>query len=270
MQVQIGGGSNSDSRLLADYREWDGMVLPVGLTGSGWAPRGMPLIAAGSRTWFSSSITTGGPGFNSSILDAAGPGWRIDIGGAGTVITRFAPQWLMSWWQDFTLLPASYTQRLRVSMSAIVETSATATEKPFIGMHNLGADLAGGGAGQSGIQLCYDSGVTNSWRVRSRLTPAAGLVNGNDSGIPAGVKLKVEFRYWQSAVPIVEVLVNDQVLQTFAGVANLPVPAAPFPAAPAAAVSGGFQATIGVIGAIGGPSSFIARQARYTVETLVP
>lgn len=269
MEVVLGNGSGADARLLADYREWDGMVLPSGTTGSGWAARGLALLAAGTRSWWSSAGGAGVPTVDGSVVDAAGPGYEIQLGPA-TARTRFAPQWLMSWWQDYSLWPASFTRRLKVTMSAVVETSApSSTEKPFIGMHNLGADLASGGPGQSGIQLVYDNGVTNSWRVRSRLTPLGALVNGNDSGIPAGVKLKVEFRYWQAAVPIVEVLVNGQVLQTFTGVAALPVPAV-LPAFPAAATSGGFQPTIGVAGALGGNAVLIARQARYTVETLVP
>lgn len=267
MQVYLGAG-RSGEQLLADYRELDGLVLPSGAVGSGWAVKGMPLLPAGQRTWFSGGAGAGVPAINASIIDAAGPGYGMQLGPA-TLATKIAPQWLMSWWANPTLWPASYTRRLRVTCSAIVEVNLapSAGEKPFIGMINLGGDLAA--AGQSGIQLCFDTGVTNTWRVRSKLTPAGALVLGNDSTIGGLSRIQVGFRYVQSAAPTVEVLVNDAVLQTFTGVAALPVPAV-LPAFPAAAVGGGFQATFGIAGAAGGNAGLVVRLGRYTVETIVP
>jgi hypothetical protein len=266
MEVTLGAG-RSGERLLVDYRELDGLILPSGVVGSGWAAKGFPLIAAGQRTWFSGGSSSGAGGTTAAVVDTAGPGYQIITNAAGSM-TKFAPAWLFSWFADPTLWPASFTRRYRVTYSAVVQTTQPTDAKPVIGLTNLGSHLAAGGAGQSGIDLCFDTGVTNTWRVRSRLTPLGALVAGNNSGVGAGVRLKVGFRYTQSAAPTVEVLVNDVVLQTFTGIAALPVPAV-LPAFPAAATSGGFQAMFGSSGVVA-DGTLIVRLARYTVETLVP
>lgn len=253
--------------VLADYREWDGPVLPSGATGSAWAAVGLPLLPAAQRTWYTGATSAGVATANGSIVDTAGPGYNIVLGVA-TQALKFAPQLVMPWWLNPALFPAAFTRRLRYTWSCIVEVSApSSTEKAQVGLTNLGADLASGGPGQSGIQLAFDNGGTNTWRVRSRLTPLGALVLGNDAQIGAGTRFLAAFRYTQFDVPTVEVLVNNAVLQTFAGVAALPVPAV-LPAFPAAAVSGGFQPTVGMSGALGGTASLITRQSRYLLEEL--
>lgn len=266
------GSASGAPALLADYRDWDGVRQAVAVTTSGWAAagRGAVLLPAGQQTWWNLS---GGVGTDTDYMDVAGPCHRmIPAAGAGVSVVRGANPWDFPLWQDITLWPAAYRTRRRFTVSAIIEMVTLPTNAGyFFGLHNGGGLLDVGGAGQSGVELLFNI-APPGWVVRSRLTPLGGTTVGASSGIGLATRCKAAFRYTEGAAPTLDVLVNDVVLQTFTGVAQLPEPGV-LPLAPAGGL-GGFQPLIG--GGCNGATVTVAdgdfriRNARYTIEELIP
>lgn len=265
------GANGGGYKVLADLREFDGRGQATVAPTNGWDAQGNVLLAAGVQTWFPTS-TTGGAApapVDTGYLDVAGVCHRNVVGGgAGGRSLRVAPTWAIPLWQDPALWPAGDTARKRWTFSCVTEVVGVPTNTyHLVGLTN-GAQTIDGV--QSGVDLAYDFGVAR-WRVRSKLTPLGGLTLGNISDFTTGQRIKVAFRYTESAAPTLEVLVNNAVLQTFTGVAALPSPAVALPAAPA-----GNATTFAAI--FGATSSAVAvadaeqrtRRARFLLEQIIP
>lgn len=259
-------GAASALTILADFRDFDGLKQATAVTTAGWvaAGRGASLLAAGQQSWWNGSS---GAGTDTDYLDAAGPCHRIIApAGAGVQQTRYANAWDMPLWQDPTLWPASDTTRRRFTFSATVEMASAPTDVVyFVGLHNNTSVLASGGPGQSGVELAYFPAQAR-WRVRSRLTPLGALVNGATSGIGLAQRFRLAFRYTEATTPALDVLINGVILQTFSGVAALPVPAV-LPFAPAGG-NGGFQCIMGGGEGTIADGDLRVRRARYLVEEI--
>lgn len=255
------GGASAPDGLLLDLREWYGPKKSTGSSNTGWQARGGILIAASQLSWFNNGSASGAGGSSSEYIDRLGQAYRVISNAAGGIVRR-ADAMMFPLWQDFSLFPADFTARHRFTLTALVAVESLPTNaQPFIGLHMDGGFLGAA----SGIDLGFNAGGSNTWRVRSVLTPGAAITLGNTTTVGAGTYCTVSFEYTEGDPPELVVSVNGEALQTFTGIANLPVPGAlPFFATSS---QGGIVACFGSAGEVSdGP--LLVRRVRYTVEEL--
>jgi hypothetical protein len=257
--------------VLCDLRSLDQTTYPQtsGTAGRGYG--GAETAAAFTASGYFNVGTTAGTGTIAFNADELGQCVRIQVTGvvAPTVLSNLATMWAFPTWQNFTLVPASLSERRRFTLSGYIQMRAASTGSEYsFGLHSNGSMLDAGGAGCAGIEVVYAPLTSPNWFLRTRVTPLAAVVLGANSGVPAvsPTPAFVEFIYTEGVNATLIVKVNGVQLGPVITGAGLPAPAAAFPIA----------ANIGLGAWYGGGKTlgttadgdFRIRRLRYLVEEL--
>lgn len=256
-------GRAGQARTLIDYREWDGRRS---MTNTGRAASGALYdlaFGAGVTTWFD-------VGANVGYVDAVGACCRIPVG-AATTVGIGSTAWTALLQTDFSQFPATMNRYRRFTWRYVVELlGPCAAAEYWVGLHdvtNFGY-LGTGGAGNIGVEFFFNPGAAQRWQVRSRRTKLGPLILGNAAGFGLGTRAELGLVYTEGLIPTLVMQVNGLPVETFRGLAQLPL-SSPLPYVPA----GGFPSSYGA--AIGGTTfagaaegDLRVRHAQYLVEAL--